>query len=160
MNYPMRDGWIAQHRDQGHHPYPAPTRENPERWECKCDPEANWTAIWRILTIERGFREKFATSSASSSEHRNWLHQPKGITADHWNYLRLWADCGHGVGTDRLTCGTPVRCWRTATGASLAELMGRLGHGTPQAAMRYQHAAHGRDQAIAELLSKLAGEGP
>jgi integrase len=47
-----------------------------------------------------------------------------------------------------------------ATGASLAELMGRLGHGTPQAALRYQHVAHDRDQAIAESLSKLAGDGP
>jgi integrase len=43
-----------------------------------------------------------------------------------------------------------------ATGASLAELMGRLGHSTPQAAMRYQHAAQGRDREIAALLSKLA----
>ena len=41
-----------------------------------------------------------------------------------------------------------------ATGASRAELMGRLGHGTPQAALRYQHAASGRDQAIAELLAQ------
>ena len=31
------------------------------------------------------------------------------------------------------------------TGATLAELMGRLGHSTPQAALRYQHAAQGRD---------------
>ena len=43
-----------------------------------------------------------------------------------------------------------------ATGASLAELMARLGHSTPQAAMRYQHAAAGRDREIAALLSKLA----
>jgi integrase len=43
-----------------------------------------------------------------------------------------------------------------ATGASLAELMSRLGHSTPQAAMRYQHAAAGRDREIAALLSKLA----
>ena len=43
-----------------------------------------------------------------------------------------------------------------ATGASLAELMARLGHATPQAAMRYQHAAQGRDREIAALLSKLA----
>jgi integrase len=43
-----------------------------------------------------------------------------------------------------------------ATGATLAELMARLGHSTPQAAMRYQHAAQGRDQAIAEALSKIA----
>lgn len=43
-----------------------------------------------------------------------------------------------------------------ATGASLAELMARLGHSTPQAAMRYQHAAQGRDKQIAALLSKIA----
>lgn len=43
-----------------------------------------------------------------------------------------------------------------ATGATLAELMQRLGHSTPQAAMRYQHAAQGRDREIAALLSKLA----
>lgn len=41
------------------------------------------------------------------------------------------------------------------TGATLAELMGRLGHSTPQAAMRYQHAARDRDAEIAALLSKL-----
>ena len=38
-----------------------------------------------------------------------------------------------------------------ATGASLAELMGRLGHSTPQAAMRYQHVAAGRDREVAAL---------
>ena len=42
-----------------------------------------------------------------------------------------------------------------STGATIAELMARLGHSTPAAAMRYQHAAQGRDQAIAELLTKL-----
>jgi integrase len=45
-----------------------------------------------------------------------------------------------------------------ATGASLAELMARLGHSTPQAAMRYQHAVAGRDREIAALLSKLANQ--
>ena len=42
------------------------------------------------------------------------------------------------------------------TGATLAELMGRLGHSTPAAALRYQHAAAERDQAIAKRLSLLA----
>ena len=41
-------------------------------------------------------------------------------------------------------------------GATLAELMGRLGHSTPGAAIRYQHAAADRDKAIAEALSRLA----
>ena len=43
-----------------------------------------------------------------------------------------------------------------STGATLAELMSRLGHSTPSAAMRYQHAAEGRDAIIARKLSALA----
>lgn len=43
------------------------------------------------------------------------------------------------------------------TGATIAELMSRLGHSTPAAAMRYQHSAAERDRAIAEALSKMAG---
>lgn len=46
-----------------------------------------------------------------------------------------------------------------ATGATLAELMARLGHSTPAAAMRYQHAARGRDRQIAALLSKMVEGG-
>ncbi len=41
-----------------------------------------------------------------------------------------------------------------STGATLAELMGRLGHSTPGAAMRYQHVAQGRDAQIAAALSQ------
>lgn len=41
------------------------------------------------------------------------------------------------------------------TGATLAELMSRLGHSTPTAAMRYQHAAAERDQEIARRLSAM-----
>ena len=47
-----------------------------------------------------------------------------------------------------------------STGATIAELMARLGHSTPAAAMRYQHAAQGSDQAIAELMSKIPGANP
>lgn len=41
-------------------------------------------------------------------------------------------------------------------GATLAELMQRLGHSTPAAALRYQHVSAGRDRQIAKLLSGLA----
>ena len=44
------------------------------------------------------------------------------------------------------------------TGATLAELMARLGHSTPGAAMRYQHAAQDRDAEIARRLSELVGD--
>jgi integrase len=42
------------------------------------------------------------------------------------------------------------------SGATLAELMARLGHSTVDAAMRYQHAAADRDTVIAAALSDLA----
>jgi integrase len=41
-------------------------------------------------------------------------------------------------------------------GATTAELMHRLGHTTPQMALRYQHVAENRDALIAERLSALA----
>lgn len=43
------------------------------------------------------------------------------------------------------------------TGDTLAELMGRLGHSTPGAALRYQHAAADRDAEIAKRLSAVVG---
>ncbi len=42
------------------------------------------------------------------------------------------------------------------SGATLSELMSRLGHSTPRAAMLYQHTAQGRDAQIAAALSRLA----
>jgi integrase len=42
------------------------------------------------------------------------------------------------------------------SGATTAELMHRLGHTTPQMALRYQHVAEGRDAEIARRLSVLA----
>jgi integrase len=41
------------------------------------------------------------------------------------------------------------------TGATLAELMGRLGHTTPAMALRYQHIAADRDTEIARRLSEF-----
>lgn len=45
-------------------------------------------------------------------------------------------------------------------GATTAELQARLGHSTAAASQLYQHAAKGRDRAIADALSRLATEGP
>jgi integrase len=39
-----------------------------------------------------------------------------------------------------------------AAGASTRELMARMGHSSPEAALRYQHATEQRDAALAELL--------
>jgi integrase len=46
--------------------------------------------------------------------------------------------------------------WAAATGATIAELMRRAGHGSPAAALRYQHATEDRDRALADALAGLA----
>jgi integrase len=45
-----------------------------------------------------------------------------------------------------------------STGASTKELMARMGHSSPRAALIYQHATRDRDQALADALSKLVEE--
>ena len=45
-----------------------------------------------------------------------------------------------------------------AHGATLAELMRRLGHRSPAIALRYQRASDDRDAALAELLGRTLGE--
>lgn len=45
--------------------------------------------------------------------------------------------------------------WAAHAGATLAELMNRLGHASPNMAMRYQHATEERDRAISERLGAL-----
>lgn len=46
------------------------------------------------------------------------------------------------------------------SGATLKELMARLGHSTPDAALLYQHVADGRDKVLTEKMTQLAyGEG-
>jgi len=42
------------------------------------------------------------------------------------------------------------------TGATTRELMARMGHSSPRAALIYQHAAIDRDRAVAEAMSALA----
>jgi integrase len=42
-----------------------------------------------------------------------------------------------------------------STGASTRELMSRLGHASPAAALRYQHATAERDQVVADRMNDL-----
>ncbi|MEA2494003.1 MAG: hypothetical protein QOJ29_1914 [Thermoleophilaceae bacterium] len=45
-----------------------------------------------------------------------------------------------------------------ASGASTRELMHRMGHVSPEAALRYQHATKDRDLAIATALGELIAD--
>ncbi|WP_347242219.1 tyrosine-type recombinase/integrase [Streptomyces sp. IB2014 016-6] len=42
-----------------------------------------------------------------------------------------------------------------ASGASLRELMTRMGHSTPRAALIYQHMVNGRDREVADRLGSM-----
>jgi len=47
--------------------------------------------------------------------------------------------------------------WSAQSGATLKELMARIGHSSTRAAMIYQHATRERDEAIADALDLLIG---
>ena len=50
--------------------------------------------------------------------------------------------------------------WAAQSGATLAELMNRLGHTTPAMAIRYQHVAQDRDAELARRLSTMVEPQP
>ncbi len=74
----------------------------------------------------------------------------------------LWKKATEKVGVPGLrlhdlrhTCNTLT----AATGASTRELMHRMGHASPRAALRYQHATRERDVVIATALDQIIQEG-
>lgn len=83
----------------------------------------------------------------------NGDHLAHGTFADWWHAARDQAGRPDLRFHDLRHTGAVMAA---STGATLAELMARLGHSTPQAALRYQHAAQGADARIAQRLSELA----
>jgi integrase len=74
---------------------------------------------------------------------------------------RVWVPATRAVGLDGLrfhdlrhTAGTLA----ARTGATTKELMARLGHASPSAAMVYQHATEDRDRLIADRLTAMTSE--
>lgn len=74
---------------------------------------------------------------------------------------RVWRPATRSVGVPGLHFHDLRHAGNTlaaATGASLAELMARMGHSTVDAALRYQHATLARDAVIAAALSDLVAD--
>ena len=89
----------------------------------------------------------------SSADPTRWL-QPKALYKD---YRKARADAGReDLRFHDLRHSGAVLA--AMSGATIAELMARLGHSTPAAAMRYQHVAQGRDHVIAAAMSELQGQ--
>jgi hypothetical protein len=64
--------WAAHHRGQGHHPHPAPTQENPERWDCECG------YIWRNPDGRAAPAEVRTFEEASHSPARSQIASTAG----------------------------------------------------------------------------------
>ncbi|WP_246219560.1 tyrosine-type recombinase/integrase [Phytoactinopolyspora halotolerans] len=83
---------------------------------------------------------------------------PKGATPSRTNFHRIWRRATREVGLPELHFHDLRHSGATlaaSTGASLCELMQRLGHSSARAALIYQHATSGRDHAIAAALDSL-----
>ncbi len=82
---------------------------------------------------------------------------PKGATLRRSNFRPIWNAACASAGLPGLHFHDLRHVGGTlaATGASLKELMARLGHSSTRAAMIYQHATRDRDQAIAKALGGL-----
>ena len=83
---------------------------------------------------------------------------PKNAPLRRSNFSRTWLDATEAAGLtgfhfhDLRHAGNHVAA---ATGATLRELMGRMGHSITRAALIYQHRTTERDRLIAVAMSEL-----
>ncbi len=89
--------------------------------------------------------------------------RPHGTPVDHMYIGRLWRKARSAVADDDPTLRAKLHfhdlrgtgaTLAASQGASLKEVMARLGHSTTVAALRYQHATADRDATIAHLLGQ------
>lgn len=105
-------------------------------------------------------RDHLATEVGRGRESLLFPHHPGGNK--HWThgmFYKVWMPARAAAGREDLRLHDlrhSAAVMAAQTGATLAELMARLGHSTPAAALRYQHAAQGRDAQIAAALSAFA----
>ncbi|MFC5831213.1 tyrosine-type recombinase/integrase [Nonomuraea insulae] len=104
---------------------------------------------------------KHMETYAEKGEHGHVFVGPKGAKLRRANFTRVWAAAlkkaklgGFHFHDLRHTGNTLA----AQSGATLRDLMTRMGHSSTRAALIYQHTAMERDRAIADALGKLAEE--
>jgi integrase len=105
--------------------------------------------VIRLHLDEYAGKERFFVSRDGSPLRGNTLYQ-------------AFVRARKKVGLDQLTVHDLRHTGQTLaahTGATMADLMKRLGHSSMAAARRYLHAVDGRDKEIAHALSALASHG-
>jgi integrase len=83
---------------------------------------------------------------------------PKGGTLRRPNFQEAWVAATKAADVPTLRFHDLRHVGNTLaanTGANLRELMARMGHASPQAALIYQHATKERDRAIADALGRM-----
>ncbi|MEV7005264.1 tyrosine-type recombinase/integrase [Streptosporangium sp. NPDC051022] len=86
----------------------------------------------------------------------------KGAQLRRSNFTKVWARAVAEAGIPKIHIHDLRHTGNTLaamTGASLKELMARMGHSSTKAAMVYLHAAKDRDRAIADALGEIVKEG-
>lgn len=86
----------------------------------------------------------------------------KGAQLRRSNFTKVWAKAITEAGIPKIHIHDLRHTGNTLaamTGASLKELMARMGHSSAKAAMVYLHAAKDRDRAIADALGEIVKEG-
>jgi integrase len=121
----------------------------------------------RPITLPGALRvdiEHHLSTFAQAGSHGRLFIGAQGGIPRRRNFNRVWkralrdagvpADLGLHLHDLRHTGST----WSAQSGATLKELMARIGHSSTRAAMIYQHATRDRDQAIATALDALINE--
>lgn len=121
----------------------------------------------RPISLPKGLREDVENHLkmyAQPGSHGRLFLGPQGGIPRRRNFNRVWhkalkdagipADMGLHLHDLRHTGST----WSAQSGATLKELMARIGHASTRAAMIYQHATRDRDHAIAAALDALIEE--
>lgn len=88
---------------------------------------------------------------------------PKGAPLDRSNFRRIWHQALRDAGVPSYRFHDLRHLAATlaaVSGATTRELMARMGHSSPRAAMIYQHATGDRDRAIADAMSRLVEPTP
>ncbi|MFI6789983.1 tyrosine-type recombinase/integrase [Nonomuraea sp. NPDC050383] len=86
---------------------------------------------------------------------------PKGARLRRANFTRVWTAALKNAGFSGFHFHDLRHTGNTLaaqSGATLRDLMTRMGHSTTRSALIYQHTAMERDRAIADALGRLAGE--
>jgi integrase len=112
-------------------------------------------------TLVPELAEHLARYVGSAADARVFVGENGGLLR-RANWHVVWDKARREVGLPsfrfhdlRHTCNTLT----AATGASIRELMHRMGHASPRAALRYQHATRERDEVIARALDRIIQDG-